>query len=63
MTHGWGLTFSQKFSSPALAVWDRQCLEDFEQNVHSINESMNDKGVYRTAPAALGLLKRRNAFF
>ena len=24
---------------------------------HSINESMNDKAVYRTAPATMGLLK------
>ena len=26
-----------------------------------MNQSMNDKGVYRTAPATLGLLKSDNA--
>ena len=30
MTHGGGWTFSHNFSSPALTVWDRQCLEDSE---------------------------------
>ena len=38
-------------------VWDRQCLEDSERKDQRINESMNDKGVYRTAPATPGLLK------
>ena len=28
---GGGLTFSQNFSSLALTVWDRQCLEDSQQ--------------------------------
>ena len=61
VTNGGGWTFSQNFSTPARMVYDRQCLEDSEQNDHSmnqwINESMNDKGVYRTAPATPGLLK------
>ena len=41
-------------------VWDRRCLEDSEQKDDSINQSINqsiiDKGVYRTAPATPGLL-------
>ena len=35
----------------ALLTWDRQCVEDSEQKNDSINESMSDEGVYRTAPA------------
>ena len=38
-------------------VWDRQCLENSEQKYHSMNESMNDEGVFRTAPDTPGLLK------
>ena len=37
-------------------VGDRQCLEDSERKDHLINECMNHEGVYRTAPATLGLL-------
>ena len=37
-------------------VWDKECLEDSERKDHSINQSVNDKGVYRTAPATPGLL-------
>ena len=41
-------------------VWDKECLEDFEQNDHSMNEWMNEwingEGVYRTTPATRGLL-------
>ena len=59
-SHGGGWTFSQNFSSPALTVWDRQCLEDFEQKDDSMNEWINEwtnhKGVYRTAPTTPGLL-------
>ena len=47
---------SLKISSPALTVWDRQCFEDSELKDDSINESISDKGVYRTAPATPGLL-------
>ena len=32
MTHDGGWIFSQNVSSPALTVWDRQCLEDSKQN-------------------------------
>ena len=50
MTHGmwnvtydtWsGWTFSQNVSSPALTVWDRQCLEDSEQKDDSMNQWIN----------------------
>ena len=58
VTHGGGWTFSQNFSSPALTVWDRQCLEDSELKDDSLNESVNYEGVYRTAPASPGLLIR-----
>ena len=37
-------------------VWERQCLEGFEQKDHLLNEWMNYKGVYRTALATMGLL-------
>ena len=36
MVGGW--TSSQNFSSPAFTVWDRECLEDSEQKVDSMNE-------------------------
>ena len=32
------------------------CFEDWEQKDHSMNELMNYKGVFRTAPATPGLL-------
>ena len=57
MTHGRGLKFCQYFSSLALTVWDRQCLEDSEQKDDSINESVNHKGNCRTALATPALLK------
>ena len=44
------------FSSPALTVLDRQCLEDSELKDDLINEWMNYEGVYRTAPATPVLL-------
>ena len=53
--HGGGWTFSKNVSSPALTVWDRQCLEDSKQKDDSINESMNYEGVYGTAPSTPGL--------
>ena len=51
-----GLKFSQNVSSKALTVWDRQCLEDYEQKDHLLSESMSDGGDCRTAPAKPGLL-------
>ena len=36
----WGVNILSKFQLPALAVWDRQCLEDSEQKDHSMNESV-----------------------
>ena len=50
MTHGGG-ELSLKIADPHL-LSDRQCLEDFEQKDDSINQSMSDKGIYRTTPAA-----------
>ena len=38
-------------------VWDRQCLKYSEQKDDSMNQSVNDKGVCRTALASPGLLK------
>ena len=51
-------TFSQNFSALALTVLDKQCLEDSIRKDHPLNQWMkiNDKGVYRTAPATPGLL-------
>ena len=40
MLRGW--TFSQNFSSLALTVWDRECLEDSERKDDSMNEWMNE---------------------
>ena len=37
MTHDGGWTFIQNFSSPALTVWDRYCLEDSERK--DVNET------------------------
>ena len=61
MKHSVGWTFSQNFSSIALPVWD------WQRSVHiwtigswlneSVNESLNDGGDCRTAPATPGLLK------
>ena len=60
VTHGGGWTFSGNFSSPALTVWDKQCIEDSKQKDHWLNQWMygwiNYKGVYRTATASPGLL-------
>ena len=56
----------------ALTVWDRQCLKDSERKDDLINQSMNEiineEGVYRTAPATPGLLiillnPKNNKFF
>ena len=40
VTHGGGWTFSKNVSSPALTVWDRQCLEDFKRKDHRLNQWM-----------------------
>ena len=40
----------------ALTIWNRQCLEDSKQKDHWMDERINYKGVYRTAPATLALL-------
>ena len=59
--HGERWTFSQNFSSPTLWVWDGQGLWDSEQKDHVMNESMNqwinNKGVYRTAQVHRDCLK------
>ena len=39
MTHGGEMIFSHNFSSLALMVWHRQCLEDYEQKDQRMNES------------------------
>ena len=46
----------KNFSSSALTVWNRQCHEDCERKDDLMNESMNYKGVCRTAMAKPGLL-------
>ena len=51
-----GWIFSQNFSSLALTVCDLWYYEDLEEKADSVNESMNDKAVYRTALAIPGLL-------
>ena len=52
----WGVSIFLNVSSPALRVWDKQCLEDSELKDDSIDESVSNKGVYRTAPATPGLV-------
>ena len=49
-------TFSKNVSSLALMVWEWRRFEDSEEKADSVNQSMNDKGVCRTAPATPGLL-------
>ena len=58
MTHSVGWTFSQNFSSLALPVWDWQCLEDIWTK-GSVNQSVNDGGDCKTAPATPGLLNTK----
>ena len=41
VTYGGGWTFSQNVSSLALAVWDRQYLEDTEQKGDRMNQLVN----------------------
>ena len=50
---------SLKFQLPSSSELVRQCLEDIWTKgsvIESVNESMNDVGDFRTAPATLGLL-------
>ena len=51
-----GWTFSQNFSSLALTICDLWYYEDLEEKDELMNESINYKAVYRTAPATPGLL-------
>ena len=39
-------------------VWVSWCFEDFEEKGDGANHLMNGTGVYRTAPATLGLLNK-----
>ena len=51
------MTISPNVSSPDLTVWDRECLRDLnERMTQLINQSIDDEGVHRTAPATPGLL-------
>ena len=43
-------------TSLALAVWEIQYFEDIFTKDDLINESVNDDGVFRTAPATPGVL-------
>ena len=59
MTHGVGWTFSQNFSSLAsIKAWELWCFEDLEKKDWWMNESINDGGVCRTAPATEDLLNK-----
>ena len=63
MTVDVGWTFSQNFSSLAHQVWDWLCWEDIVTKgslTHLMNQSMNDGGYCRTAPATPGLLMIKN---
>ena len=51
-----GWTFSQNLSSLALTVCDLWYYEDLEEKAHLMNQLINDKAVYRTAPTTPGLL-------
>ena len=55
VTHGGGWRFSQNFSFLALTVWDLWCCKNLEEKA----DSLNYKGVYRTALATPGLLNRQ----
>ena len=52
---------SQNFSSLALTVWYRQCVEDISTKDELFKEIMNNKGLCGTAPAKLGLLTTRSS--
>ena len=61
MTHSVGWIFSQNFSSLALPTWE-SVWKIFWLKDDLVNESMNHKPVYRTAPATPGLLITYLAF-
>ena len=46
-----------KFMFLALTAWDSWYVEDLEERDYLLTELFNHKGVCRTAPATLGLLK------
>ena len=48
---GGGGAFFHNFSFLALTVWKGRGFEDLEKKGDSMNQSINDKGVCRTAPA------------
>ena len=57
VTHGGGWTFTPNFSSLALTVWDRQCLEESKQTITEwMNELISNSGDCRTTTATPGLL-------
>ena len=56
MLRGWGLKFSQSFSSLALTACDLLYYKDMEEKAHSLTELNNEEAVYGTAPATPGLL-------
>ena len=56
LTHHRWWTLCQNFRSLALTIWESWCFEDFEEKDDWLNESINDKGVSRAAPATPGLL-------
>ena len=58
MTHSFGWTFSQKFSSLALLVWNWQCLE-YIWIKRLFTQLFNDGGDCRTAPATPGVVKKK----
>ena len=51
-----GWTFFKNCISLALTVCDLWYYEDLEEKAHGINQWINHKAVYRTAPATPGLL-------
>ena len=52
----WVVNILSYFSSLALAAWERQCFEDWEEKDQWLAEPNNDDGACRTAPAPAGLL-------
>jgi hypothetical protein len=51
-----GWTFFKNFISLTLTVCDLWYYEDLEEKAHGINQWINHKAVYQTAPATPGLL-------
>ena len=45
----------KNFMFLALMVWDLWCVEDLEEIDQLLNQSVNDRGVCRTAPAGYTL--------